>query len=101
MKLKAEDILGLWHQIEEELGDDLTIRSPGNGFGICLEARGDGVLASLARPYGKKIDFTPTIRILEAVEEDSNSAGLEVYPYAVAALCRLDSKISTTQCLVI
>jgi hypothetical protein len=86
MKLKAEDIYSLWHQIQEELGDELTLQNPGYGFGICLEARGGQVLASLARPYGKKIEFTPTIRILQAVEEDSNSAGIAIYPYALAAL---------------
>ena len=46
MKLKAEDIVGLWHQIEDELGAELTLQSPGWGYGICLKARGAQALAS-------------------------------------------------------
>ena len=70
MKLKAEDIVGLWHQIEDELGAELTLQSPGWGYGICLKARGAQALASLARPYGKKIPFNPTVRILQQVKEN-------------------------------
>jgi len=86
MKLKAEDIFGLWHQIEEELGDQLTLQNPGYGFGICLEARGAQVLASLARPYGKEIYFNPTIRMFQPVEEKSDFEGIVVFPHAFAAL---------------
>ena len=86
MKLKAEDILGLWHQIEEELGDKLTLQNPGYGFGICLEARGAQVLASLARPYHKEIDFNPTICIFQPAEEKSEYEEIVVFPHAFAAL---------------
>jgi hypothetical protein len=87
MKLKAEDIVGLWRQIEDELGAELTLRSPGWGYGICLKARGAQALASLARPHGKKIPFNPTVRILQQVEEESDFDEIVVFPYAIAALC--------------
>jgi len=87
MKLKAEDIVGLWLQIEDELGAELTFESPGWGYGICLKARGAQALASLARPQGKKIPFNPTVRILQQVEEESDFDEIVVFPYAIAALC--------------
>lgn len=88
MKLKAEDILGLWHQIENELGAELTLQSQGWEYGICLKARGAQALASLARPRGKKIPFNPTVRILQQVEEERDFEDIVVFPYAIAALCR-------------
>ncbi len=87
MKLKAEDIVGLWHQIEDELDADLTLQSPGWGYGICLRARGAQALASLARPRGKKIPFNPTVRILQQVEKEYDFDEIVVFPYAFAALC--------------
>jgi hypothetical protein len=87
MKLKAEDIVGLWHQIEDELDADLTLQSPGWGYGICLRARGAQALASLARPRAKKIPFNPTVRILQQVEKEYDFDEIVVFPYAFAALC--------------
>jgi hypothetical protein len=87
MRLKAEDIVDLWHQIEDELDAELTLQSPGWGYGICLKARGAQALASLVRPHGKKIPFNPTVRILQQVKEESDFDEIVVLPYAIAALC--------------
>ena len=87
MKLKAEEIVGLWQQIEDELDAELTLESPGWEYGICLKARGAQALASLVRPHGKKIPFNPTVRILQQVKEESDFDEIVVLPYAIAALC--------------
>jgi hypothetical protein len=86
MELKRQDIFGLWNQIGEELGNEWTLKNPGYGFGICLEARGNQVLASLARPYGKKIDFNPTIRKFQPAKEKSDYEEIVIFPHVFAAL---------------